>query len=109
MARLGSMRCTAGGLGDLNGLGRLPTLPGPDLNLPDLNAPEMSDLQALQVRALATTPNQMVPATSFPQICIDRNEAQAALRENCCRFSRVCKHGVSHAEPLAVWTHVACS
>ena len=45
-----------GGLGELNGLGgRLPSLPGPDLNLPDLNAPDMNglrDLPALQVRPL---------------------------------------------------------
>jgi hypothetical protein len=41
-----------GNLGELNGLGRLPTLPGPDLNLPDLNMPDLNglrDMPALQV------------------------------------------------------------
>ena len=43
-------RChLTGGLGDLNGLARLPTLPGPDLNLPDLNSTDMPDMQALRV------------------------------------------------------------
>ena len=42
-----------GNLGELNGLGgRLPSLPGPDLNLPDLNMPDVNglrDMPAMQV------------------------------------------------------------